>query len=334
MSTSRPFAYNTGTTYPGTIQYGTIAVGIDPLNYVEGYGGLRWWNGPDEDLGYIICGPVPSNTQPTPNSGETASIQFWRSLLLTENSFKEIAQYVTGQSFGTGTEYADYLLANGYWTSYGFISPTPTLTFINFTGNAGLGTNYTYPNRSIGGPGLIVFTTHSEGSNNATLSGLTCNGIPATIHETEIIELSGNSITNSIASVRITSGSTTDIIASYTNQMDRMGIGIFRIENNLSDTPISFNSVSANSGTTLSMDLTGLTTNTNLGVVCETASDFNATITLYTGATRNYAARVTSSIGMIITGGNFTGTTAGSQNIFTDTPLSTQSMLLTGVVWN
>lgn len=214
------------------------------------------------------------------------------------------------------------------------VTPTPTLTFINFTGNAGIGTNYSYPNRSIGGPGLIVFTTHSEGSNNATLSGLTCNGIPATIHETEIIELSGNYITNSIASVRITSGSTADIIASYTNQMDRMGIGIFRIENNLSDTPISFNSVSANSGTTLSMDLTGLTTNTNLGVVCETASDWNATLTLYTGATRNYAARVTSSIGMIITGGNFTGTTAGSQTIFTNTPLSTQSMLLTGVVWN
>lgn len=210
----------------------------------------------------------------------------------------------------------------------------PTLTFTDFTGNAGFGANYTYTNRSIGGPGLIVFTTHSEGSNNATLSGLTCNGIPATIHETEIIGLSGNYITNSIASVRITSGSTADITVSYTNQMDRMGIGIFRIENNLSDIPISFNSVSANSGTTLSMDLTGLTTNTNLGVVCETVSDWNATNTFYTGATRNYAAKVSLNIGMLITGGNFTSTTAGSQTIFTDTPLSTQSMLLTGVVWN
>jgi hypothetical protein len=129
MSTSRPFAYNTGSTISGTIQYGNIAVGVEPtLDYVGGYGGVRWWNGPDEDLGYIICGPVPDNTQPTPNSGETASIEFWRSTSLTDESFIEISEYVTGQNFTTGLEASDYLLAHGYWTSYLYIPPTPTPT--------------------------------------------------------------------------------------------------------------------------------------------------------------------------------------------------------------
>ena len=56
MSTSRPFAYNTGSTISGTIQLGDLAIGVDPLDYSGGVGGVRWWNGPDEDLGYIGAG--------------------------------------------------------------------------------------------------------------------------------------------------------------------------------------------------------------------------------------------------------------------------------------
>ena len=45
MPTTRPFAYNTGTTITGTLQYGNIVVGVDPnINYAGGGGNVRWWN--------------------------------------------------------------------------------------------------------------------------------------------------------------------------------------------------------------------------------------------------------------------------------------------------
>lgn len=64
MATSRPFAYNTGSSIPGTQQVGSLAIGTPTSGFQST--GLQWWNGPDEDLGYVICRPVPSNTQPTP----------------------------------------------------------------------------------------------------------------------------------------------------------------------------------------------------------------------------------------------------------------------------
>jgi hypothetical protein len=64
MSTSRPFAYNTGAPIPGTEQVGDLAIGL-PTN---GFGstGLAWWNGPDEDLGYVIAKVNSGGNQPTP----------------------------------------------------------------------------------------------------------------------------------------------------------------------------------------------------------------------------------------------------------------------------
>ena len=64
MATSRPFAYNIGATISGTEQIGNLSVGYP----TDGFGstGLDWWNGPDEELGYVVCGAVSINNQPTP----------------------------------------------------------------------------------------------------------------------------------------------------------------------------------------------------------------------------------------------------------------------------
>jgi len=64
MSFARPFAFNTKTPIPGTIQVGNLAVGYPTLGFEST--GLQWWNGPDEELGYVIAQPVPDNSQPTP----------------------------------------------------------------------------------------------------------------------------------------------------------------------------------------------------------------------------------------------------------------------------
>lgn len=117
MSTARPFAYNTGSTISGTIQLGDLAIGVDPLDYASGVGGVRWWNGPDEDLGYIICRPNLNGNQPNPDN-DPAYIRFLRSKLKTEESFVSLTNVVFNQSFTTGTQCKTYLNNNGYWTSY------------------------------------------------------------------------------------------------------------------------------------------------------------------------------------------------------------------------
>ena len=84
MPTARPFAFNPGAPIAGTEQVGQIAVGLTTQNYSSGYGGVRWWNGPDEDLGYVICYSVPTLDHPSPD-GNIAGVGFFRSELLTED---------------------------------------------------------------------------------------------------------------------------------------------------------------------------------------------------------------------------------------------------------
>jgi hypothetical protein len=133
MSTARPFAYNLGAPISGTTQLGNLAIGVSNEQYTLNYGGVRWWNGPDEDLGYVIAVPVSGNTQPTPNSGETASVGFYRSKFLTNPSFLEISDYLariqSEPPFATTNDAYIWLTNQGYWTSYSPTTPTPTATF-------------------------------------------------------------------------------------------------------------------------------------------------------------------------------------------------------------
>lgn len=122
MATSRPFAYNPSLTpIAGSTQVGTLAVGGGSG------GGVTWWDGPDEELGYVIAVPVSGNTQPTPMPGVYASVGFYRSDL-TESSFISWAQYVSAvygnpQTFTTGSEASVWLYNNGYWTNYANYPP-------------------------------------------------------------------------------------------------------------------------------------------------------------------------------------------------------------------
>lgn len=127
MATSRPFAFNTGSTISGTEQLGDLAIGVDDIDYDGGVGGVIWWMGPDEDLGYIICRPNFSGTQPNP-VGSAAYVRFLRSKLKTEESFVNLVNTVYGQSFTTGDECKTYLNNNGFWTSWISTVPSPTPT--------------------------------------------------------------------------------------------------------------------------------------------------------------------------------------------------------------
>jgi hypothetical protein len=119
MSTSRPFAYNPGTGITGTSQIGDIAVGVDlTLPYSDNYGGVQWWAGVDEDLGYAICRPVVSGDQPNP-LGIPCYVGFDQSTALTDQSFLDLANVVfPGNNFTTAAGAKSWMDANEYWTSY------------------------------------------------------------------------------------------------------------------------------------------------------------------------------------------------------------------------
>jgi hypothetical protein len=66
MATTTPLAYNPSLSpISGTTQVGQLAVGTANQDYSISPGGVTWWMGPDEDLGYVIAVPVSGNTQPT-----------------------------------------------------------------------------------------------------------------------------------------------------------------------------------------------------------------------------------------------------------------------------
>jgi hypothetical protein len=131
MSVSRPFAYNTGALIPGTDQVGDIAIGWPTYGFEST--GLEWWNGPDEELGYIICKPIPLDNQPTSVPGTTASIAFNRSVNFTESSFVSLVNVTFNQSFSNGVNAKNWLNANGYWTNY--ISSVLSLDAANYSGS-------------------------------------------------------------------------------------------------------------------------------------------------------------------------------------------------------
>ena len=120
MPTSRPFAYNTGGNISGTIQVGSLAVGYP----TTGFTGTEWWNGPDEELGYVIANPVPDDGQPTPVSGQTASVGFFRTNGFNDEEFLEIANTLLNDNYTNAALASSDLTANGFWNSY--VAPTPT----------------------------------------------------------------------------------------------------------------------------------------------------------------------------------------------------------------
>ena len=137
MSTTRPFAYNPGSPITGTEQVGDLAVGYP----TSGYTGMKWWNGPDEDLGYVIAQPVSGDTQPTPIPGVTGSVGFFRTSGFNDSEFIDIANILLNENYNNPVEASSALTSNGYWNSY--ISPVLSLDAGNPLSYPGTGTVWT-----------------------------------------------------------------------------------------------------------------------------------------------------------------------------------------------
>lgn len=127
MATTRPFAYNTGSTISGTDQVGDLAIGNTNIRYDLDIGGVKWWMGPDEDLGYVIAHQTPDGSQPNPLL-IPAYLGFWRSNTKTDGSFIDLANWVANgqETFTDATTASIWLTNNGYWNSY-----TPPLVYLD-----------------------------------------------------------------------------------------------------------------------------------------------------------------------------------------------------------
>ena len=124
MATTRQFAYNNSDLITGTVQVGTLSVGIPTSGFTNN---PQFWTGPDEELGYVIAKPISGNTQPTPLGGVFASVGFNRTKTLTEEAFINLAEYTsvknnTPQTFTTGNQASAWLTNNGYWNSWSGVS--------------------------------------------------------------------------------------------------------------------------------------------------------------------------------------------------------------------
>jgi hypothetical protein len=131
MATARPFAYNPppNAVIAGTEQVGSLAIGTPTSGFTSN---PQFWNGPDEELGYVIAKPISGNTQPTPILGVFASVGFLgtknMSNPLNEATFVELTNSSFNQNFTTGNDASTWLTNNGYWNSWVSITPTPTAT--------------------------------------------------------------------------------------------------------------------------------------------------------------------------------------------------------------
>ena len=142
MTTARPFAYNPGAIgITGTTQVGTLTIGTPTNGFPVT---PRFWNGPDEELGYVIAHPVPSGTQPNPVPGATAALGFNRTKDFTSASFISLAEYVSRkyannpQTFASATAASTWLTSNGFWNSYTSVVPTNLQLYLD----AGIPSSY------------------------------------------------------------------------------------------------------------------------------------------------------------------------------------------------
>jgi hypothetical protein len=159
MGTSRNFAYNTGSQITGATQYGNLAIGVTISSYGNDPGGVKWWGGPDEDLGYVIAHTVPSGNQPNPK-GLSCSVGFWRTTDLSDITFLTLVSQTVGQSFLTASVAKDWLNTNGYWTSYSSSGGGPVSSSLEFLLDAASYTSGTWIDETGNG-------------NNATINGAT-----------------------------------------------------------------------------------------------------------------------------------------------------------------
>ena len=199
-------------------------------------------------------------------------------------------------------------------------TPTPStiqssITYITSTSSTGDQSSYTFSGVDIGGPGLIVVTFSSRCDAFRTFSSASIGGVSSSL--VAGTNLGDRTVTGVIAA-RITGGTTANIVLTFGGQMINCVIGVYRIQNNISDTVSRTKTTSVSSGSNIGVNLDSALANT-LSVAVVTSAFQNGPFT-WTNATENYDGNIESSS---FTGASTKILTPGTYSI---TATSTTSM--------
>jgi hypothetical protein len=192
------------------------------------------------------------------------------------------------------------------------LTPTPTssplppssITYVTSVADGTNSTTYTFNGINLGGPGLVVLSVNCDSSNaNATITGATINGNPADI-QIQDIDSVGRKV-SAFITTRINDPSPSiNITLNLSALATRCGIGIYRIQNNISDIINVYNFVDvvvAPYSTVLTTTLSGVQENTL--VIANSIFDAAQVATaIWTNVTENYDFRF--DVNSLLTGAN------------------------------
>jgi hypothetical protein len=212
-------------------------------------GGNVWIGGIMMNVPQTSSGPAVSPT-PTPSVTPTPSITPTSTLTPTPSITP--TNTITPSITPTNTTTPTVTPTN---TPTSSLTPTPTITpsatpgssieFISQALNTGTSSSYTFSNVSYGGAGLILIAIISNG--NTGISGTpTLNGVSTTIVRQYNCSSSDRV---SLLQVRLTGGTSGDLVINYGASVVGIEAQIFRITNNISDTNVQNTTICQGSGT-------------------------------------------------------------------------------------
>ncbi len=216
-------------------------------------------------------------------------------------------------------------LAGGSARAFGFttdvVVSAPVLTYLGNSTDIADASSYTFTNFAIGQPGLIVVAAQTE-QGAGQVTGVTIGGVTAT-EAISVVTASGVVSRVSLFYARVVAGSTATIVVTYPGTMVRCLIGVWRLDNVNSDTPLDtgsheFPGNSASQTLTITLDSqVGA-----VGIVAAVNGTISATITM-SGVTVDYStapeslsycfgASYTEDGASTVLNGNFNGNGQGS----------------------
>ena len=224
------------------------------------------------------------------------------------------------------------------------LTPTPTLTptkssvvpsvsyITNVTSTSDLNT-YTFNGTNIGGPGLIIVGySYTSTSANVPVSSLRMNGVSATQIIDTFVDSGGGGVRTGFYSLRVTAGTTADISITLSFGTDArcMGISVWRVQNNNSDTITVKNSNGTVFGSTVSTTLTSILANSVIVAVNSTWDQLGSPQpTNWTNVTERFDVNTEGNSYM--SGGDSTSSGGGSLTITSTSSAGDQSTVLCAI---
>jgi hypothetical protein len=205
------------------------------------------------------------------------------------------------------------------------------LEYVSYAESGSNSATYTFSGVNYNGPGLIIVGVQAiDDGDNDSLTNVTIGGVSMT----EVIRASSTSATpdksiSALYSLRLTGGTSANIVVSFNSSMSRCAVSVWRLTNNSSDTSFSTDSYSnASNTTTADIDL-NLNTGRNHTVSILTARSTGAVS--WTNSTEQYDFQIASETGRA-SGASSLNIGSGTVNI--SSTFSSGITCLVGAVWN